>query len=118
MLRKKLRRHGDDKLIKRLNVITLITWAFSIITLYMIFFARPPVESVFYKWHKTRLGGAWDEFMLQNSIFFMVICFILSITGLVINKFRHKRKTDKYRVSLIILAILSLVGIIFHISVL
>jgi hypothetical protein len=108
------RRHGPDKLIKRLDILTFLTWGVSILVAYMIAFARPPVESVFYRWHKSRLGNEWDEFMLQYSIIFMFICFFLSTGGLFINRFRHKRKTDHYRYSLIMLTILSLAGIVIH----
>lgn len=108
------KRHGADKMIKRLDVITLMAWGVSIVVIYMIAFARPPVESVFYRWHKKRLGNEWDELMLEYSIFFMFICFFLSIGGLIINKFRHKRKTDHYRYSLVVLAVLSFLGIIIQ----
>jgi energy-coupling factor transporter transmembrane protein EcfT len=115
MLKKQLRRHGADSLIHKLNIITYVVWFFSVITLYMIFIARPPEESVFNRWHKARFGNEFDDFLLKYSIVFMIVCFALSVAGLIINKFRHKRKTDHYRLSLIILGLLSLTGIVLHI---
>ena len=62
------------------------------------------------------LRGYWDPVALKHLFGLCVFGFFLSLTGLFINMRRLKRKYDSIRYNLVVVAILSLAGIIAYLN--
>ncbi|KAA3658881.1 MAG: hypothetical protein DWQ10_10225 [Calditrichaeota bacterium] len=104
------RRRGPDKLIKAIHWLAIFGWINFIISLVLFDKAKPDFETFFDRLFHIEMRTYWNESLAFLSFSWFILCIILSITGLIINKKRHRRKTDEYRWNLIVLAIISLIG--------
>jgi len=71
--------------------------------------------------HEIRLarfaGGlrtTWDLELMKYFFYFMIVGLCISAIGLAINTRRHRRKTDEYLISLILLGLVSIVGMVTY----
>jgi hypothetical protein len=62
-----------------------------------------------------QFGATWGKpFLCYLFYLLLLLQVIISVTGLLMNSYRLKRKDDKYRYSLIIYALVSLIVIAFY----
>lgn len=54
------------------------------------------------------------KYLFRYVLFIMVLLFVMCVIGLVLEFFRHHRKTDKYDKVFIVFGILSIIGIIAY----
>lgn len=59
-------------------------------------------------------SSQWDVDLVNYIFFLMVFGLCLSITGLLINVARHRRKDDGYRKYLVFLGLISLFGVVYY----
>lgn len=102
------RRKGEDFWIKSIKFSAITVWALLIISLYTLSKAQPQFESFFEKWLNIPVRKKWDIQTLRTFFWIVLSILYISGSGLIINTRRHKRKTDRYNKSLIILFTLSL----------
>ncbi|RQD69743.1 MAG: hypothetical protein D5S00_05770 [Tindallia sp. MSAO_Bac2] len=110
------RRKGQDLWLKTIQCIGIISWLLMIPLLILIDQAKPQFETFFDRYFDIQVDAGWDYEVFRYALYLMVAMLILSGIGLLINKTRHKRKDDYYRINLIIIFMLSLLGIIYYIS--
>ena len=61
-------------------------------------------------------GGGWNIVLLrQIGLILLVVSFLCSVAAFMFNLMRMRRKTDKYRKSVIIMGLITLVGIIAYV---
>ena len=61
-------------------------------------------------------GSGWNIVLLrQIGLILLVVSFLCSVAAFMFNMMRMRRKTDKYRKSVIIMGLITLVGIIFYV---
>jgi formate hydrogenlyase subunit 3/multisubunit Na+/H+ antiporter MnhD subunit len=108
------RRRGPDKLTKWIKWTSIIGWLLIICVIFIISEAKPRVENFFDKLFHVHLRKTWDEDLLRYSFFLMVILFFLCAFAFIFNLMRHKRKTDRFNKSIIILGIVSFVGSLIY----
>jgi len=113
--RKIERRKGPDVWIKSLTWFGIIGWIFMFAAMIIFHFARPESEKSIVGFYHYRLGRDWDMEFVPYFIYLSIIIFVLSLLGLFINSQRHSRKSDRYRVSLITLVIISILGLLYYI---
>lgn len=104
------RRHGPDKVIKCINYIALCGWVLALISVVIIYLAKPG-----YYWDRKQEVGnpyTWNYDLAQWYCVVMFLCFLTSIIGICVNKKRVKRKKDSYCFNLIILAAISFLSVI------
>ena len=105
----KNRRFGSNAIIKVLSGISIFSWA--VLVVIILFTAGNPVSSgigVFLQ----KLKGADPVTMIKIYGVLMFTAFI-SFSGILVNLFRMKRRSDKLRFTLVISGILSVAGLIF-----
>ena len=61
-------------------------------------------------------GGGWNIVLLrQIGLILLVVSFLCSVAAFIFNMMRMRRKTDKYRKSVIIMGLITLTGIVFYV---
>jgi formate-dependent nitrite reductase membrane component NrfD len=108
---RKERRRGKDALLVLLSVIGYINGALIIATAVIFTLAKPDTFHSMY-------GGLplkyyWDQDVLNNLFYISISGLLISTIGLLINSRRLKRKTDSIRYHLVVVAVLSIGGIVF-----
>lgn len=106
------RRKGPDFWTKFINWIGYLAWFIEIAIIMLADRAKPPVETFFDRYFSIKLRSGWDTDVMTSAFYLMIVLFIICIITLYINSKRHRRKTDRYNHSVIILSILSFAGII------
>lgn len=108
------RRRGPDIWVKLISWFEIISWVILFITLYVITKAKPQVENFFDKFLKVSLRKTWDLELAQYAFYLMIILLTLSICALVVNSKRHRRKSDRYSFTLILMSMVSFIGIVIY----
>lgn len=108
------RRKGTDIWVKLISWFSAISWVMMFIVLYIVTKAGPQIENYFHKLFNASLRKTWDYELAQYALYLMILLLMLCLFGILINAQRHKRKSDKYSLSLIIMSILSVVGIFVY----
>ncbi|MFC2140410.1 hypothetical protein ACFLQ1_01660 [Candidatus Auribacterota bacterium] len=106
------RRKRPDKLLKSLKWFGVGGWSLLIIAMFCLGLAKPRATTFFDKFYDVHKYDSWNTTTLKFMFFFMIFGLFVSIAGLVVNIKRHHRKNDEYKIYLIILGIISLLGII------
>jgi hypothetical protein len=108
------RRKGPDKLLKIISITTGTTWFFILIVYILISYGRPKVETTFFNsLFNLPIENSWNESILNILKIILGLLAIICLIGIVINFFRHKRRTDRFSKSLIFFGIGSLIGLIY-----
>ncbi len=108
------RRTGPDLWVKLRRIFAIIIWPVLFITLLLLDFAKPQVETFFDRLYNINIRNSWNTEFTTYIFFLMIVGLFSSILGLVISAKRNRRRSDKYPFSFIFMAILSLIGIILH----
>lgn len=110
----KERRHGRDLLFSLIRWLSVLGWSLMMASLFLLAYAKPGVETFFDRWYNVTLRRAWDTDLARAIFYCMLLGLVLSLIGLAINVLRHRRRNDEYRISLILLGLLSLSGLIMY----
>ncbi len=105
------KRRGPDILIKVIHWMAASGWILMFAVLLLTDKARPKVAFFLDRILQVPLRTSWDRKLLNIACFLLVLILGLCLIGLFINSWRHKRKTDHYNSSLVIMGILALGGI-------
>lgn len=102
------RRHRKkDWVIYAASVMSAIGWLFAIFAFTFLDQAKPMQEDFFTRLLNVKVCSFWNSSLLYLSLFLMVLAFLTCIIGFIFNMRRHRRKTDRYHRTIIILCILS-----------
>lgn len=112
------RRQGPDLWIKLLTGSGIISGICLVATLFITALAKPEVETFFDRFYNLRLRRTWDMDLMNYIFYLLLICFISSIVGLVINSRRKRRKDDHTRASLIVMLCISIFGLVQYLVLL
>lgn len=109
------KRRKDDWITITIKVIGIVGWVFIIAILSIVDSAKPGQED----W-LTRLTGAevshhWNLALLPYGLFLLIFVLVVTVFGIIFNRMRHRRKTDRYNISVIILCVGSFIGLIYYI---
>ncbi len=108
------RRRGPDKLIKSIRWLAIAGWINFSISLILFDEAKPDFETFFDRLFHIQMRYHWNQTYAFLSLMWFLLCIVLSIVGLWINKKRHRRRNDEYRLNLIVLGLISLIGTGFY----
>ncbi len=110
------RRRGPDTLSKSIRIVAIIGWLFLLSAMVFIDLAKPKYVTVF----EQRNGAVadknigWDMEMARAIFLLQVGGFVFGTYGFVMNMKRSRRKSDRYRINLLVLAIISLFGMVYY----
>lgn len=108
------RRNRPDFWARSLEWFVVGGWFLMLVALLVLSLAKPQVETFFDRYYQIPLRRFWDDRLLVWLEGFMVAGFCLGLIGLLINWRRHRRETDEYRVSLVLISAISLIGLLVH----
>ncbi len=104
----KNRRRGPDTMVKMITAFSVLSWII-IIVAFSIFQMTNPTN-LSYSSVRNSLLRFENGIIIAKVLLFLN--FVLCIWGIFINMARNKRKTDRFRISLIASCIVSLAGFI------
>ncbi len=108
------RRRGPDVWFKMISWLSFIGWLLMLIALVLFDLAKPQMMTFFDRFFHVSFASVWNYQLTLYIFFVMIAGFFLSLIGLTINAKRHRRKKDKYSLSLILLGIVSFMGAAFY----
>lgn len=105
------RRRGADSLVKTVQVLGALSWIILIPLIMVISWAKPvAIETFFDRLFSVSLRHKWNRDLLSIIPVILLILFIVSVAGIVMNLKRCRRKDDRINRSLLINLLLSIAG--------
>lgn len=108
-------RRGDPALLA-LRWLSVAGWVILLAALLVLAEAKPPVETFFERHYKIQLRSTWDLELARYIFYLMLLGLATSLTGLALNSRRLRRTGDEWRVSLFLVAAISLLGLIRYLT--
>ena len=110
------RREGPDIIVKSLRWFGFIGWFLMVVALIIVEKAKPRTTNLFSTIFDAdpNLRTYWDRDLVHYIFYLMIVGFTLSVAALVFNALRHKRKSDTYRLYLILLGVVSFIGMLIY----
>ena len=106
----KNRRKGPDFVINIINWISVVIWIIIAIVIVLLMFLKPTSAGM--QMSRPVLQTSSSKAMSSAVFAFLVIQLIMSVSGIIFNLTRLKRKTDRLRVSLVLSGLFAIIGII------
>jgi len=113
------RRKKVDWIVRMATVLSLVSWGFAIAVWAVLEAASPEQDRKFItSFMSSRLDAQiyirryWDTTLLPIAFLLLVVSFAVCLAAFFFNKLRMRRKTDKYRKSIIVIGVVTFVGII------
>ncbi len=108
------RRKGPDAVVKAVWWTAGISWLLFIAAIIFTETARPETETFFDRQFDISLRDYWNENALLYMFVILVLNFAVCSIGFIFNMTRHKRKTDRFNKSILILGTFTLAGILWY----
>ena len=115
------RRKKADWIVKMATILSLIAWCVAI-AVWVVLDAASPEREVAWFTSIGRLRGVeivirdhWDATLLPVAFGLLLAALAICLLAFFFNKIRMKRKTDKYRKSVIVIGSITVLGIILFI---
>lgn len=108
------RRKGPDFWVKWIKWAGSFSWVIAFTIIVLTDRAKPPVETFFDRYFHIQLDKTWDTDLMRYAFFLLLVLFFTCVFTMIINSRRHRRKTDRYNPSIIVLSVLSLLGMIIY----
>lgn len=107
------RRRSKDWVSKGISLFAILAWITTLVVFVCVGFAQPPGENFITRVLSLQPSTNPNWRYLEISQYALLVTFLLCLFGLIFNIFRHKRKTDKFNKSIIILGLISLAGFVY-----
>lgn len=108
---KENRRKGPDFLINIVNFASIVTWILFILALISFHYAKPELETLITRAYQLELRERWIETYLRMMQICLLVCGGLSITALILQQKRTRRRSDTFRYHFIISGLLACTGL-------
>ncbi len=113
--RKKLdRRSGPDFWVRVLGWFGGISWLLMFAAMFIIDRAKPEAEKILTRVSGAEVSTTWNQTLLGYLFYLVIFGLCISTVGIMINSKRYRRAEDRFRLTLIVLGILSLFGIVIY----
>lgn len=113
------RRKKADWIVKMATILSLVSWTVMIAVWAVLEAASPDKERQFIssaiRKHldvQTYFRNYWDGTLLSVGFLLLVASLVVCLVAFFFNKLRMRRKTDKYRKSIIVIGIITIIGIV------
>lgn len=110
------RQRRSDPALLALRWLSVAGWLILLAALLVLAEAKPPVETFFERHYKIQLRSTWDLELARYIFYLMLLGLGTSLTGLALNSRRLRRTDDEWRVSLVLVAAISLLGLIRYLT--
>ena len=119
------RRRKVDWVVRMATVLSLIAWTVAFAVWIVLEMASPEKETMFaslarsnrtvFGANETVIRDYWDATLLPIAFFLLIAALAICVVAFFFNKARMRRKTDKYRKSVIIIGTITIVGIVLFV---
>ena len=113
------RRRKADWITRMATILSLVSWTIAFAVWVVLESASPEREMTFISSlitvhfdAETSIRDYWDETLLPLAFGLLVASLIVCISAFIFNAMRMRRKTDKYRKSIIIIGAVTVIGIV------
>lgn len=106
------RRRKKDWVTRAVPIVSGIGWLAAFVMLIYLERARPADYNFFSRYYGAPLPSPWNTSLLRIALVVLIGVLCVCIIGFLFNMTRHRRKSDKYSLSILILGALALVGIV------
>lgn len=110
------RRRQADWVIKAASVLSFISWLVAITVVFVLDLAAPENDNFFTRtWEGAALRTTWNETLLPAVFILLMVSLLSCIAAFFFNRIRMRRKTDKFKKSILIIGALTLAGLILFV---
>jgi len=102
------RRRGPDTMVRMITICSIVSWLVIVIAFFIYQMTHPSGTS--YNSIRQSLVDFSAGVIIAKVLLFLN--FLLCVWGMVMNMMRNKRKSDRFRISLVVSAVVSLGGFI------
>jgi len=113
------RRKKVDWVVRMATVLSIVSWAFAVAVWAVLEMASPErdfrfITSILSKHHDATIvvRSYWDSTLLPIAFILLIVSLVICVVAFFFNKMRMRRKTDKYRKSIIIIGVITIAGIV------
>lgn len=110
------RRRKTDWVSYMATILSFVSWAVAFVVWAVLDMAAPDQESAFTRKFGVEVRQYWDDTLLPIAFWLLVAALCICVSAFIFNMLRKRRKTDKYKKSVIITGIGTIAGIILFIS--
>ncbi len=113
--RKKIdRRRGPDFWVKILAWLGGISWFLMFAAMFIIDRAKPEAEKILSRASGAEVSTTWDQTLVGYLFYLVIFGLCVSTVGIMINSRRYRREEDRFRLTLIVLGMLSIFGLAIY----
>jgi hypothetical protein len=103
------RRQKNDWVVRIISVFSIVGWVASATMLVFLDWAKPEKSNLITRYLRVFVpSSTWNSSLLRIALGIQVVVLVVCVVGFILNMRRHRRKSDRYNRSLIILGIISL----------
>jgi len=107
------RRLKPDWVVNAATILSVLSWGIAF-AVWLIIDQASPVRTQFFEnfTGTAALSQQWNTALLPTALVLLIVSFVICVIAFFFNMARMRRKTDKYRKSIIIIGAVTLVGIV------
>ena len=109
------RRKKADWVVKMATIMSVVSWAVALAVWVVLDRAQPEKEDMFTRYFNIAIRENWNASLLPVAFTLLVASLCICIIAFVFNMLRMRRKTDKYRKSIIVIGVITIIGIVLFI---
>ena len=110
------RRRQVDWVVKAASALSVTAWLVAVASVLLLDIAAPARTDFFSNVFGGQVSTAWNVAILRVILFLLFLSLCACVVAFIFNMSRMRRKTDKYRKSVIIMGATSFIGIIIFLS--
>jgi len=107
------KRRQADWVVNAASALSVASWLVAFSVLLLLDIASPERANFFSNVFEGTLRTAWNLPLLYAAFMLLILAVISCIAAFIFNMMRMRRKTDKYRKSIIVIGLVTVVGFIF-----
>jgi len=97
------------------TILSAVSWFFAITVWFVLDRAQPEKEHMFTRYFSVAVRENWDASLLPIALILLIASLVICIAAFIFNMLRQRRKTDKYKKSIIIIGAITLIGIVLFV---
>lgn len=109
------RRKKTDWVTRMATILSMLSWAAAIVVILVLDRAKPEREHIFTRMFGVSVRDYWDSAILPIAFTLLIISLGICIFAFFFNMLRMKRRTDKFKKSIIIIGVITILGIVFFV---
>jgi len=106
------RRKKNDWVVHMATILSILSWLVAFTVLFVLEQASPEKETILERMFGITVRDYWNSSLLPIAFILLVISLCFCIFAFIFNMLRKRRKTDKYKKSIIIIGAITLIGIV------